>query len=162
MRVAASLVALCLSANIIGHGMASTESQATTTPVGTLRSSKCRSPMVSVTNSSMRWLEMNPRRVSRMLTSLRQLIAPATASMVEIGMPDANMDPTMLPPLVPETQDIGIPASTRALMTPTCVTDLAVPPLNASPMAGAFVRGFAFAGFIAPTLAPAPAGRLNR
>ena len=33
MRVAASLVALCLSANIIGHGMASTESQATTRPV---------------------------------------------------------------------------------------------------------------------------------
>jgi hypothetical protein len=71
-----------------------------------------------------------------MLTSFRQLILVATASIVEIGIPEAYIDPTMLPPLVPAMYEMGMPASTRALITPTCVTDFAVPPLNASPKEG--------------------------
>jgi hypothetical protein len=59
--------------------------------------------------------------------------------MVEIGMPDAYIDPTILPPLVPAMYEMGMPASTRALMTPTWVTDFAVPPLNASPREGFFI-----------------------
>jgi len=59
--------------------------------------------------------------------------------MVEIGIPDAYIEPTMLPPLVPAMYEMGMPASTSALMTPTCVTDLAVPPLNANPTAGSFI-----------------------
>jgi hypothetical protein len=64
----------------------------------------------------------------------------ATASIVEIGIPDAYIDPTMLPPLVPAMYEMGIPASTRALITPTCVTDFAVPPLRASPKEGFFIE----------------------
>jgi hypothetical protein len=106
---------------------------AATTVSGVFRSSNWTSPIISLTNCSMASLDTKPSLVSLSETSLNQLMVVAMFSIEDMGMPDAYNAPTMLPPLVPATQSMGIFSSVSALSTPTWATDLAVPPLSASP-----------------------------
>jgi hypothetical protein len=65
-----------------------------------------------------------------------QLIESSIMSISLASIPEANAPPMRPPMLVPADKSIGIRCSSNQRMTPTWASPLALPPPNATPIAG--------------------------